>query len=46
MAFGDAAAAKAALDRLLHHCTPMLITGESYRTREFVRKMRGIYSAS
>lgn len=38
--FGDAAAATASLDRLLHHCTPMLISGESYRTREFARKMR------
>ena len=38
--FGDAAAATASLDRLLHHCTPMLIQGESYRTREFTRKMR------
>ena len=26
--FGDAAAATASLDRLLHHCTPMLISGE------------------
>ena len=32
--FGDAAAATAALDRLLHHCTPVLIKGESYRTRQ------------
>ena len=38
--FGDAAAATASLDRLLHHCTPMLIQGESYRTRAFTRKMR------
>ena len=38
--FGDAAAATASLDRLLHHCTPMLIQGESYRTRKFSRKMR------
>ena len=38
--FGDAAATTASLDRLLHHCTPMLIQGESYRTREFTRKMR------
>lgn len=40
MVFGDAAAATASLDRLLHHCTPMLISGESYRTRELARKMR------
>ena len=38
--FGDAAAATASLDRLLHHCTPMLIQGESYRTRKFSRKIR------
>ena len=38
--FGDAAAATASLDRLLHHCTPMLIQGERYRTRKFSRKMR------
>lgn len=39
--FGDAAAATASLDRLLHHCTPMLISGESYRTRTQARKLRG-----
>ena len=38
--FGDAAAATASLDRLLHHCTPMLIQGKSYRTRKFSRKIR------
>ena len=38
--FGDAAVATASLDRLLHHCTPMLIHGESYRTRKFSRKIR------
>ena len=38
--FGDAAAATTSLDRLLHHCMLMLILGESYRIREFTRKMR------
>lgn len=38
--FGDAAAATASLDRLLHHCTPMLISGESYRTRGLAQKLR------
>ena len=31
--FGDAAAATAVLDRLLHHCTPVTILGDSYRLR-------------
>ena len=38
--FGDAVVATASLARLLHRCTPMHIQGESYRTREFTRKMR------
>lgn len=33
--FGDSVAATAALDRLLHHCTPVLIKGNSYRTRKY-----------
>lgn len=32
--FGDAMAASAILDRLLHHCVPMLIQGESWRMHE------------
>lgn len=32
--FGDATAATAVLDRLLHHCTVMTIIGDSYRLRE------------
>lgn len=36
--FGDAAAATAALDRLLHHCTPVSIMGDSYRTKECMLK--------
>jgi len=32
--FGDAAAASAALDRLIHHCTPVAIMGDSYRARK------------
>ena len=32
--FGDAAAASAALDRLIHLCTPVAIMGDSYRARE------------
>ena len=31
--FGDAAAATAVLDRLLHHCIPVTILGDSYRLR-------------
>ncbi|MEE0405157.1 MAG: ATP-binding protein, partial [Desulfovibrio sp.] len=32
--FGDAAAASAALDRLIYHCTPAAIMDGSYRTRK------------
>ena len=32
--FGDPTAASAILDRLLHHCTPMLIQGDSWRIHE------------
>lgn len=32
--FGDAAAASAALDRLIHHCTPAAIMDGSYRARK------------
>ena len=34
LTFGDATAASAVLDRLLHHCIPVNIPGESYRLRE------------
>lgn len=32
--FGDPTVATAILDRLLHHCTPVTIMGDSYRLRE------------
>jgi DNA replication protein DnaC len=32
--FGDPVAAQAILDRLLHHCIPLLIQGESWRLHE------------
>lgn len=35
--FGDPTVATAILDRLLHHCTPITINGESYRMREAVK---------
>ncbi len=37
---GDATAATASLDRLFHHCTSILIAGESYRARGLVRRLR------
>ena len=33
LVFGDPTVATAILDRLLHHCTPVTITGDSYRIR-------------
>ena len=33
LVFGDPTAATAILDRLLHHCTPVTILGDSYRIR-------------
>lgn len=38
LVFGDPTLATAILDRLLHHCTPVTITGESYRVRENIKK--------
>lgn len=38
MVFGDPTVATAILDRLLHHCTPMTIMGDSYRIREAKKK--------
>ena len=38
--FGDAAAASAALDRLIHHRTPVAIMGDSYRAREIKRALK------
>lgn len=34
LVLGDPTAATAILDRLLHHCTPVVIQGESYRLKE------------
>ena len=33
MIFGDPTVATAILDRLLHHCTPVTIMGDSYRIK-------------
>lgn len=33
MIFGDPTVATAILDRLLHHCTPITIMGDSYRIK-------------
>lgn len=38
MVFGDPTVATAILDRLLHHCTPVTIMGDSYRIREAKQK--------
>lgn len=38
MVFGDPTVATAILDRLLHHCTPVTIMGDSYRIREAKKK--------
>lgn len=37
LVFGDPTAATAILDRLLHHCTPVTITGDSYRIRDGIK---------
>lgn len=37
LVFGDPTAATAILDRLLHHCTPVVIQGDSYRLREGIK---------
>lgn len=37
LVFGDPTAATAILDRLLHHCTPVTITGDSYRIRSSLK---------
>lgn len=36
--FGDSTVATAILDRLLHHCTPVTIIGDSYRIKEAKKK--------
>lgn len=38
MVFGDPTVATAILDRLLHHCTPVTIMGDSYRIRKAKKK--------
>lgn len=35
--FGDPTAASAILDRLLHHCTPVTISGDSYRIKDGIK---------
>ncbi|WP_438696324.1 ATP-binding protein [Turicimonas muris] len=37
LVFGDPTAATAILDRLLHHCTAVVIQGDSYRLRDNLR---------
>ena len=41
--FGDAVVATAILERLLHHCHVLTITGESYRLRE--KRRAGVLNA-
>lgn len=38
MVFGDPTVASAILDRLLHHCTPVTIMGDSYRVRSGIKE--------
>ena len=46
MIFGDPTVAAAILDRLLHHCTPVTIVGDSYRIREAQKlKLLGDHNA-
>lgn len=40
---GDPTVATSTLDRLLHHCTPITIKGESYRLNE-AKKNKVFYS--
>ena len=40
LVFGDPTAATAILDRLLHHCTPVVIQGDSYRLREGIKNQK------
>lgn len=42
MVFGDPTVATAILDRLLHHCTPVTIMGDSYRIREAKKKKKAL----
>lgn len=37
LVFGDPTAATAILDRLLHHCTALVIQGDSYRLRDGIK---------
>lgn len=37
LVFGDPTVATAILDRLLHHCTPVTITGDSYRIKSALK---------
>lgn len=39
LVLGDPTAATAILDRLLHHCTALVIQGDSYRLRESIKNL-------